>query len=375
MYLCKLNQAQKRNNDNSIEVSQELPNIFIERKINMRKILLSLFALFIVVSPGLSQEMKKKNSNIPILKGPYLGQELPGMNPEVFAPGIISNGLVNRDVAISPDGNEMYFGLHTPDFKYSTIIATKQIDGVWTKPEVAAFASDPRYIYLEPALSFDGKKLFFLSNMPKDSTKNPGDEDIWVVDKNNNKWSEPYNVGEPINSDGREFYPSLAENGTIYFTRAEKGQNIHYIYRSRLINGKYTMPEKLPKQVNCGTNRFNAYVAPDESYIVVSAVGIEGAFGGVDYYIIFKNEDDSWEEPINMGPKINSSDGAEWSLYVSPDKKYIFYMATKKLPKEKQPTSLCLDFFLNLSTIPQNGNADIYWIDAKIIDELRPKKK
>jgi len=341
----------------------------------MRIIVLSLFALFIVVSSGFSQEMTKKNSNRTILKGSYLGQKPPGMNPEVFASGIISNGLENRDVTISPDGNEMYFGLHTPDFKYSTIIVTKQIDGIWTKPEVVAFASDPRYIYLEPALSFDGKKLFFLSNMPKDSTDNPGDEDIWVVEKNNNEWAGPYNIGEPINSDGKEFYPSLAENGTIYFTRAEKGQSVHYIYRSRLIDGKYATPEKLPKQVNCGTNRFNAYVAPDESYVVVPAVGIEGGLGGVDYYIVFKNEDDSWEEPINMGSNINSSAGAEWSFYVSPDKKYIFYMATKELPKEKQPKSLNMDFFLNLSSIPQNGNADIYWIDAKIIEELRPKKK
>jgi hypothetical protein len=342
---------------------------------NMKITVLSLFTLLITINSGVSQEMTKTNTSIPILKGTYLGQKPPGMNPEVFAPGIISNGLENRDVAISPDGNEMYFGIHTPNFKYSTIIVTKQIDGVWTKPEVVSFASDPRYLYLEPALSCDGKKLFFFSNMPKDSTDNPGDEDIWVVEKVNNEWGKPHNIGEPINTDGKEFYPSLAENGTIYFTRADKGQNIHYIYRSRLIDGKYDIPEKLPKQVNCGTNRFNAYVAPDESYIVVPATGIVGGLGGVDYYIVFRNEDDSWEEPINMGPNINSPNGAEWSFYVSPDKMYIFYMATKELPKEKQPKSLNMDFFLNFSSIPQNGNADIYWIDAKIIDKLRPKKK
>lgn len=341
----------------------------------MRRIVLSFCALFIVESSVFSQEMTKTNFVIPILRGPYLGQKAPGMTPEIFAPGIISNGLENRDVAISPDGNEMYFGLHTPDFKYSTIIVTKQIDGVWTKPEVAPFASDPRYVYLEPALSYDGNKLFFFSNMPKDSTDNPGDEDIWVVNKINNVWGKPYNLGEPVNSEGKEFYPSLAKNGTIYFTREDKGQNINFIYRSRLIDGKYATPEKLPIQVNCGTNRFNAYVAPDESYMVVPALGIVGGLGGVDYYIVFRNEDDSWGEPINMGPNINSPTGAEWSFYVSPDKKYIFYMATKDLPKEKQPKSLNMDFFLNLSSRSQNGNSDIYWIDAKIIEELRPKKK
>jgi hypothetical protein len=167
----------------------------------------------------------------------------------------------------------------------------------------------------------------------------------------------------------------LTDDGSIYFTRAEKGQRINFIYRSRLVDGTYTTPEKLPEQVNCGTNRFNAYVAPDESYMVVPALGVKGGFGGVDYYIVFRNEDDSWQEPINMGAKINSATGSEWSFYVSPDKKYAFFMATKVLPKEKQPALLSRDFFLNLSSMPENGLPDIYWVDAKLIETLRPKKK
>jgi hypothetical protein len=340
----------------------------------MKTIALSIFALLIALETGFSQEIVKNNSDVFELKGPYLGQKTPGLIPEIFAPGIISNGLTNRDVAISPDGKEMYFGIHSSDFKYSSIIVTKRINGVWTSPEVVSFASDPRYIYLEPALSFDGKKMFFLSNMPKDGTDKPGDEDIWVVDKKNNEWGVPYNLGEPINSQGREFYPSLTEDGTLYFTRADVGDRIHYIYRSRFVDGKYMTPEKLPKQVNCGINRFNAYVAPDESYMVVPAVGIKDGMGGVDYYIVFRKEDGSWHEPINMGPKINSATGGEWSFYVSPDKKFIFYMATKGLPVEKQPKSLSMEFFQSLTTMPQNGNSDIYWIDAKIIEELKPEK-
>lgn len=111
----------------------------------MRTIVLLLLTLLCAVSSGFSQEMIKRNSNIPILRGSYLGQKQPEMTSEVFALGIISNVLPNRDIAISPDGNEMYFGLHTPDFNYLTIIVTKQIDGVWTTPEVVSFASDPRY--------------------------------------------------------------------------------------------------------------------------------------------------------------------------------------------------------------------------------------
>jgi len=333
---------------------------------------LSGFVLILVLILSCSQE-NKSNSHFPVLKGPYLGQIPPGNSPELFAPGIISNGLSNRDVAISPDGNEMNFGLHTPDFSYSTILISQQINGIWTEPEVANFALDPRYVYLEPALSPDGKKMFFLSNLPTDTTDNPGGQNIWAVDRVDKVWGKPYNLGEPINTDGNEFYPSLTNDGTLYFTRADKGTRIHFIYRSRLVDGKYITPEKLPEQVNCGTNRYNAYVAPDETYVVVPAVGGIGSLGGTDYYIVYRNEDDTWEEPINMGPVFNSPTGGEWSFYVSPDKKYIFFMATRVA--EDKPESLSLDFFLNLAASPENGNPDIYWVDAKVLENYRNFKE
>lgn len=333
----------------------------------------SYFLLLILLL--LSKTINSQNSaesDFSILKGPYLGQELPTTEPMLFAPGIISNGLHNRDVSISKDGKEMYFGLHSSGFKYSTILVSRLENGVWTAPEAVSFARDPRYSFLEPALSPDDSKIFFLSNLPKDSTDTPGDEDIWVADRTEDGWGEPYNLGEPVNTSGNEFYPSFTRDGTLYFTRAAAGERIHYIYRSRQVNGSYTEPEKLPEQVNCGTNRFNAFVAFDESYVIVPAAGMEDALGGVDYYIVFRNEDDSWSEPKNMGPKINSQTGAEWSLSVSPDQKYIFFMASKDLPDSKQPESLSFDFFQDLQTLPQNGSSDIYWIDAKIIEDLRP---
>ncbi len=330
-------------------------------------VLVSILFLF-----SASMAQNKRPSNFPLLKGPYLGQKPPGKMPLLFAPNIISNGFSNRDVAISSDGKEMYFGLNVA--KYLTIIETHQVDGIWSKPKVLPFASDSRYKYFEPTLSPDGNKMFFLSNMPIDGSSEPSDEDIWVVDRTESGWGKPYNLGAPINSKGNEFFPSLTNDETMYFTRGKAGERINFIYRSKLVNGKYTEPEKLPKQVNCGTNRFNAYIAPDESYIVVPALGVEGGLGGVDYYIVFRNDDDTWCEPINMGDKINSATGREWSFYVSPDQKYIFYMASKEPTDSSIPKKLSIDFFNKLVNIPENGQSDIYWIDAGIIDELKNQK-
>ncbi|WP_164977402.1 TolB family protein [Ancylomarina salipaludis] len=330
-------------------------------------LLLSLLAIFNSVFA------QNDTETFPILRGPYMGQKLPGLNPEIFAPNIISNGLANRDVAISPDGKEMYFTLHTAKFQYATIVYSKLVKGTWTKPEIVPFARDSRYKYLEPAFSYDGKKLFFVSDQPKDDSGKA--EDIWVVDRKQDSWGEPYNLGAPVNFEGGDFYPSLTKDGTLYFTRDELEGQISNIYRSRLVDGKYTTPQKLPSQINCGTNRFNAYVSPDESFVVVPAIGVEEGFRGVHYYIVFRNDDDSWQEPLPLSSKINTARGTGWSFYISPDKKYIFFMATKPFPKEKQPKNLSLDFLHQFSLMPQNGNSDIYWVDAKILEDLKPQTK
>lgn len=54
---------------------------------------------------------------------PYLGQTPPGDVATIFAPGIISDGLNNRDIAITPDGSELYYSVNLRNFNLSTIVA------------------------------------------------------------------------------------------------------------------------------------------------------------------------------------------------------------------------------------------------------------
>jgi hypothetical protein len=308
-------------------------------------------------------------NDFPVLSGPYLGQMPPGTKAELFAPGIISNELCNRDVTMSPDGKEMYFSVHTPDFAYASILCSKEVNGVWTRPEVLPFARDPRYTCIEPAMSPDGQRLYFCSVLPQDNTEAPADEDIWYVQRTEEGWSEPINAGPQVNSEGFEFFPSVTEDGSLYFTRADVGTQIHYIYKSKLLNGEFQPAERLPEQINCGRNRYNAYIAPDESFCVVPCFGMPDAYGGTDYYITFHQEDGSWSEPVNMGPEFNHATGGEWSFSMSPDKEVLFFMATQNTAKT--PGTLNYDFFFNAMNGPGNGNPDIYWIDASVIDSLK----
>jgi hypothetical protein len=71
--------------------------------------------------------------------------------------------------------------------------------------------------------------------------------------------------------------------------------------------------------------------------------------GEDDLYVTFKTREGEWCEPIHMGKEINTSE-SENRPYVSPDGKYLFYTSTIR------------------------GNRDIYWVDAKVIDGLKPEE-
>ncbi len=335
-----------------------------------RRIVCLVCIVFVACAPTAPPDTESLGE-FPELRGPYLGQNPPGLTPEVFAPGIVSTGLATRDMAITPNGEEIYFSVTVGG--RTMIMVSRMENGFWREPEVAPFSG--RYLDIEPSISPDGQRFFFLSTRPQ-----PGQEeksgwvyqDIWVMDREGDRWSEPYNLGPPINSASPEYFPSVTADGTLYFTR-EGDDRVSSTYRSRLVDGVYDEPEILGPEVNCGSNRFNVYVSPDESFVIVPAMGREDSLGGVDYYVVFRSDDDTWSEPINMGDAINQPEGREWSASLSPDGKYLFFMTSRTggdsgLPLAGRPISDLLE----MSTRPGQGSSDIWWVSAEVIEQLRP---
>ena len=85
-------------------------------------------------------------------------------------------------------------------------------DGVWTTPTVFEFC-DPSYTCTHPALSADGNTLVFASNMPNGQ----GGFDLWKVERLNDTWGIPVNLGDRINSSANEFFPTWIGN-QLYFS-------------------------------------------------------------------------------------------------------------------------------------------------------------
>ena len=306
--------------------------------------------------------------------GPYLGEKPPGNQPQLFAPGIVSTGLYTRDIAMTPEGDELYYTAVVG--RYTAIVGTQLVSGRWTAPEVAPFSANPNWANLEPHISPDGRRFYFVSNRPRDGSALPPDRigsfataDIWVMERTSSGWGEPRNLGGPVDTDAPEFFPSVTRNGTIYFTREVAG-GANYIYRAGpAADGGFAPPERLAATVNSTTQQYNAFVAPDESYLLFAAYGRADSYGGSDYYAAFRRPDGSWSEAVNLGDAVNRPSGAEWSPFVSRDGKYFFFMSTRQATT--LPARLTRAVLDSLHDAPEQGNPAIYWMDAGFLADLR----
>jgi len=287
-----------------------------------------------------------QQDDFPVLKGPYLGQKPPVDTPEIFAPGIIKKAP--HSVAVfSPDGLEVFW-VPWSTLKMETM---KQINSVWTKPHTVSFAS--KYDAENPWFTADGTRMYFTSTRPLEA----GDlkvkekfwhENIWYVDREQGGWSEPVPLGPEVNSMDLHWQISIDDqNNDLYFSvsSGESGGQMD-IYKSVFTDGRYTTPKKLCEAINTQGDECTPFIASDGSYLIFARK--PGADTFSDLYISFRNQDGSWMDAVSLGSEINS-DAHEVCPVVTRDGKYFFFISMK------------------------SGKPQMYWMDAKIIEELKPE--
>jgi hypothetical protein len=250
----------------------------------------------------------------------YLGQKPPGLRPVLFAPDIIKTEFREAGCAFSPDLKEFYFRRRGGEYESNTLVVVTYIDNKWSESLVETKAG-------EPFISLDGKTMHLGKKYRERTTSG---------------WSEKKSLGDPFNS-FRIMRLTASSNGTYYFDEASETGPLRY---SRFINGVYEQPKTL--NVDVGNWNAHPYIAPNESYIIWDDQRESGS-GGADLYISFREKDGAWGPSINLGDTINTEFEDAYGS-ITPDGKY---------------------FFFNRSY--GNNKADIFWVDAQIIENLRPK--
>ncbi|MBV1910034.1 MAG: hypothetical protein KUG78_12075, partial [Kangiellaceae bacterium] len=181
------------------------------------------------------------------------------------------------------------------------------------------------------SISPDGKTMFFANN---------------YRERTDEGWSE-FKSLDPAFKDIDIMRLTTSSKGTYVFDEYAKDGNFVLRY-SRLIDGVRETPKPLSKEINTGKQNVHPFIAPDESYILWDSKRDDG-YGGSDIYVSFRQENGSWGTAINLGDKVNTSTSQRGG-YVTPDGKYLFFMS---------PAS--------------TGKGDMFWVDAQIIETLRPK--
>ncbi len=264
-------------------------------------------------------------------KGDYLGQTPPGDMPVIFAPGIVSvNGRLEFSVSFSPDLEEIYFTGKRKG-ESSSIYFSKLVDNKWTNPQKANLTKGGEMDEMEAFVNHSGKRIYFTAS---DSMG----VEIWTATRSGDWWTNAKKLDSPINDD-MAFYPNEAENGDLFYKNVSKGK----MYYAPNRDGRF--PEIFEAGIEYGSHGF---IAPSQDFMLIDALKENDKTKDKDIHVCFKKEDGAWTKPINLGSTINSNFN-ETCPSISPDGKYLFFSRYNE----------------------EGGLPNIYWVSAKIIDDLK----
>lgn len=264
------------------------------------------------------------------MKGEYMDQKKPGLTSKIFAQGFISTKEYSEISAFfHPNGKEFYFTRRRAENENFAIMISKFAGGKWSKP-LSLLEGEG----MVPVITKDGRKLYYSSIEVTDENDSKMEPNLWVMERQGNSWGDPKPLGSEVNTpDKAEWFPSIADDGTLYFKRSNFMEGTENIYFAEVKNESYQKAK--PFEASFASEYFteDPFMAPDESYVIFSPGGPK-LFGPM--HISFRDDQGNWTLPKNMG-----LEGTLPSL--SPDQKYLFFIK----------------------------NEDVYWVDAQVIENLR----
>ncbi len=271
------------------------------------------------------------------LIGPYLGQKPPGDTPEIFAPGIISTADHEYGISFSTDLNEIYLKRIASGTRRNLVFSHENIK--WRGPEEVQFEVEGNFglVFVMP------DRNHLLANQITVAADGDSQSTIVMFSRQNGRWGHPVTIGPGMRA-------TSTDSGHIYVTHVlDSKKSLGAIGRYKRVGDKYGTIEVLGDEINQkGVSNAHPFIAPDESYLIFDSKKVGDDRGGLD--ISFNLGGGSWSKAASLSKILNTGkNNIDWCATVSPDGQYLFFSSGER------------------------GRSDIYWVSAKIIEELRPK--
>lgn len=179
------------------------------------------------------------------------------------------------------------------------------------------------------SISADGKMIFFTDCGGR---RGYGSCDLFYSEVRDGRWTPAENVGRPVNGKSWDAQPSISsDKNALYFCSNRSGgkgeSDIWVSYREE--GGKWGAPVNLGDTINTPGKEQSPFIHPDGQTLYFMSNGHPG-MGGHDLYFSRKQKDGSWGEPVNMGYPINTKNN-EGALIISLDGKTAYFASDRKL--------------------------------------------
>ncbi|MEO1049366.1 MAG: hypothetical protein AAFX87_01990 [Bacteroidota bacterium] len=290
------------------------------------KLLLLIFAT--TFKAVFAQENAESTSSFPQQGDPFLGQKLPGLVAEPFAPGVLSKEGWVLGGNFGPDSKEFYM-VNPDQGGYAAEVIVFRKDGrTW---------SQHNFLQIHSA---DSNRLYCRNK---------------YIERTEAGWSEMKSIGSMFErEDWGIMRVSASKMGTYVFDDYKSNDVIRI---SRIKDGERETPKLLSQEINVGKWTAHPNIAPDESYLIWDSER-EGGYGDSDIYVSFRQPDGSWGKAVNLGDQVNSA-LADFSSWITPDGKYLFFWRTEEKTNADGTTS---------------RESSKYWVSTQVIENLRPKQ-
>jgi len=220
-----------------------------------------------------------------------------------YAPVINADETMMIFTSRRKEGN-LNENVYDDNFAYEDIFISYKEDGKWTSAKNIGETVNTLYFESNLALSADGKQLYIYRD------ENNGD--IYVSEQRSDEtWSEPQPVSDNINSSYSENSVTISPDGqTLYFSSDRPGGygglDLYKCEKDR--RGEWGKVTNLGETVNTPYDEDGVFIDFDGKTLYFSSRGRKG-MGGYDIFkSIYKVEDDSWSDPVNLGYPINTPD-------------------------------------------------------------------